>query len=120
MFGDREEYADSEKYEIRIRDWNAPGNIRALITTLNRLRRQHPALQSYEHLRFEGVSGERVLFYRKALPDGEIDPLTGELVHDDLLLSAALVAQLEGLDWGIGASEVIEGHDPLAGLSEVF
>jgi starch synthase (maltosyl-transferring) len=76
-FGDREEYADSEKYEIRVRDWQGPGNIRGLITTLNRLRREHPALQSYEHLRFEGVTGERVLFYRKALPDGETDPLTG-------------------------------------------
>jgi starch synthase (maltosyl-transferring) len=76
-FGDREEYADSEKYEIRVRDWDAPGTIKALITTLNRLRRVHPALRTYEHLRFEAVSGERVLFYRKALPDGETDPLTG-------------------------------------------
>jgi len=76
-FGDREEYADSEKYEIRARDWDAPGNIKALVTTLNRLRREQPALQSYEHLRFEGVSGERLLFYRKALPAGEPDPLTG-------------------------------------------
>ncbi len=76
-FGDREEYADSEKYEIRVRDWDAPGNIRALITTLNRLRREQPALRTYEHLRFEGVTGDRVLFYRKALPDAETDPLTG-------------------------------------------
>ncbi len=76
-FGDREEYADSEKYEIRVRDWNAPGNIKELITTLNRLRAEQPALRAYEHLRFEGVTGDRVLFYRKALPDGEPDPLTG-------------------------------------------
>ncbi len=76
-FGDREEYADSEKYEIRVRDWDAPGNIRALIAALNRLRREQPALRTYEHLRFEGVTGDRVLFYRKALPDGEADPLTG-------------------------------------------
>jgi hypothetical protein len=54
------------------------------------------------------------------VPDGTRDPLTGELVHDDLLLSAALVAQLENLDWGIGVSEVIEGHDPLAGMKETF
>jgi hypothetical protein len=54
------------------------------------------------------------------VPDGTRDAETGELVHDDLILSAALVAQLEGLDWGIGASEVIEGQDPLAGMNEVF
>ncbi len=76
-FGDREEYADSEKYEIRVRDWNAAGNIKGLITTLNRLRRDQPALATYEHLRFENASGERILFYRKALPAGELDPLTG-------------------------------------------
>ncbi|HLY35437.1 MAG TPA: maltotransferase domain-containing protein [Candidatus Limnocylindria bacterium] len=74
---DREEYDHSEKYEIRVRDWDAPGNIKDLITTLNRLRRSHPALRSYEHLRFENASGSRTLFYRKALPAGELDPLTG-------------------------------------------
>ena len=75
--GDREEYDRSEKYEIRVRDWDAPGNIKDLIGTLNRLRRERPALRSYEHLRFEAASGARTLFYRKALPAGDLDPLTG-------------------------------------------
>jgi starch synthase (maltosyl-transferring) len=74
---DREEYLDSEKYEIRVRDWDAPGNIKDLITTLNRLRRQQPALQRYDNLRFEVATGDTTLFYRKALPDGRVDPLTG-------------------------------------------
>ena len=74
---EREEYDHSEKYEIRVRDWDAAGNIKDLITALNRLRRSHAALRSYEHLRFENASGERTLFYRKALPAGELDPLTG-------------------------------------------
>jgi starch synthase (maltosyl-transferring) len=73
----REEYANSEKYEIRVRDWDAPGNIKPLITALNRLRRTRPALQAYEHLRFENATGPRTLFYRKALPAGQLDPLTG-------------------------------------------
>ena len=75
--GEREEYLDSEKYEIRARDWRAPGNIRELITALNRLRNEHRALQLYDNLRFEAVTGERTLFYRKALPDHKVDPLTG-------------------------------------------
>jgi Terminase RNaseH-like domain len=54
------------------------------------------------------------------VPDGTRDPVTGELVHDDLLISAALVAQLEGLDWGVGASEIIDVEDPLAGMMEAF
>src|SRR5437667_4986960 len=73
----REEYANSEKYEIRVRDREAPGNLKPLIAALNRLRRTRPALQVYEHLRFENATGPRTLFYRKALPAGELNPLTG-------------------------------------------
>jgi starch synthase (maltosyl-transferring) len=74
---EREEYLDSEKYEIRARDWNAPGNIKALLATLNRLRRDWPSLQLFDNLRFQYATGERTLFYRKALPLGKPDPLTG-------------------------------------------
>jgi starch synthase (maltosyl-transferring) len=75
--GDREEYLDSEKYAIRARDWDAPGNIKPLIAQVNGLRRRWRALQLYDNLRFEALTGERSLFYRKALPDGPPDPLTG-------------------------------------------
>jgi starch synthase (maltosyl-transferring) len=75
--GEREEYLDSEKYEVRARDWDAPGNIKLLIGELNRLRREHTALQRYDNLRFQDVTGERTLLYRKAVPHGKVDPLTG-------------------------------------------
>jgi starch synthase (maltosyl-transferring) len=75
--GEREEYLDSEKYEIRARDWEAKGNIKLLIGELNRLRHERAPLRRYDNLRFESVSGERTLFYRKALPHGKVDPLTG-------------------------------------------
>ncbi|MDP9467898.1 MAG: alpha-1,4-glucan--maltose-1-phosphate maltosyltransferase, partial [Chloroflexota bacterium] len=75
--GSREEYAHSEKYEIRARDWDAPGNIKALISGLNRLRREWRALRLYDNLRFERVTGQQTLFYRKALPAGDLDPQTG-------------------------------------------
>ncbi len=74
---DREEYAHSEKYEIRARDWEAAGNIKPLISGLNRLRHEWRALQLHDNLRFQYATGEQTLFYRKALPDGEPDPLTG-------------------------------------------
>ncbi len=75
---DREEYLHSEKYEIRVRDWDAPGNIKPLITALNRLRAEQPAMQRYDNLRFQATTAVRTLFYRKALPDGDLDPLNGE------------------------------------------
>src|SRR3546814_9260761 len=43
----KEEYLDSEKYEIRPRDFTAPGNIIAEIAQLNRIRRQNPALHTH-------------------------------------------------------------------------
>jgi len=73
----REEYLDSEKYEIRARDWDTEGNIKPLISELNRVRRERPALQRHDNLRFQDVTGERTLFYRKALAHGKVDPLTG-------------------------------------------
>ena len=75
---DREEYLHSEKYEIRVRDWDAPGNIKPLITALNRLRAEQPAMQRYANLRFQATTSAHSLFYRKAMPDGELDPLSGE------------------------------------------
>ena len=54
------------------------------------------------------------------MPDGTRDPETGELVHDDLLISAAMVSLLADLEWGLAARQVIQGHDPLEGLNEVF
>ena len=47
-----EEYLDSEKYEIRVRDWNAPGNIKQDISRLNRIRREQPALHELTNLSF--------------------------------------------------------------------
>ena len=76
--GEREEYLDSEKYEIRARDWDAPGNIKLLIGEINRLRHDRAALRRHDNLRFENVSGQRTLFYRRALPHGKVDPLSGQ------------------------------------------
>ncbi len=66
----REEYLDSEKYEIRPRDYNAPGNIVADITLLNRLRRAHPALQTHLNTRFFAAYNDSIIYYAKPEPDG--------------------------------------------------
>ena len=65
----REEYLDSEKYQVRVRDYDAPGNIAAEIAKLNRIRRAHPALQSHLGLKFYPAHDDRVLLYGKKLPN---------------------------------------------------
>jgi len=62
----REEYLDSEKYQFKPRDWNAPGNIKDLITRLNAARRDNPALQHLTNLRFHSAENDQILFYAKA------------------------------------------------------
>jgi starch synthase (maltosyl-transferring) len=64
----REEYLDSEKYEIRPRNYAAPGNIVAEITALNRIRRQHPALQSHLGLTFYRAFNDQIILYGKRDP----------------------------------------------------
>jgi starch synthase (maltosyl-transferring) len=61
----REEYLDSEKYQFKQRDWDAPGNIKPFIARLNRIRRQNAALQHLANLRFLPAQNDQVLFYLK-------------------------------------------------------
>jgi starch synthase (maltosyl-transferring) len=64
-----EEYRHSEKYEIRSWDRQAPGNLRPYIAALNRVRRENPALQSTNNLKFYQVESDSVLFYGKSSKD---------------------------------------------------
>jgi starch synthase (maltosyl-transferring) len=64
----REEYLNSEKYEIRVRDWDQGGNIKPYITELNRIRRENKALQQTANLRFLGIDdGETIAFVKQAV-----------------------------------------------------
>jgi starch synthase (maltosyl-transferring) len=67
----REEYLDSEKYQIRVRHQNAPGNIVPEIAALNRLRRWYPALQSHLGVKFYNVFNDQILLYGKMSPPGD-------------------------------------------------
>ncbi len=70
----REEYLDSEKYEIRPRDYTTPNSIVAEIAALNRIRRRHPALQSHLGLTFYNAFDGQVILY------GKRDPLDGSMI----------------------------------------
>jgi starch synthase (maltosyl-transferring) len=64
-----EEYLDSEKYQVRHWDWDQPNVFRELITRVNRIRRENPALQYDHRLRFGPTDNEQILFYVKTSPD---------------------------------------------------
>ncbi|MDU9408050.1 alpha-1,4-glucan--maltose-1-phosphate maltosyltransferase [Pseudomonas sp. zfem001] len=65
----KEEYFDSEKYQLRPRDYQAPGNINAEIARLNQIRRENPALQT--HLGFQAYTAwnDNILYFGKRTAD---------------------------------------------------
>ena len=61
----KEEYLDSEKYELKAWDWDRPGNIRELVARLNQIRRENPALWHFANLEFLTALDPNVMVYCK-------------------------------------------------------
>lgn len=72
----KEEYLDSEKYEIKQWDLDRPGNIRSEIAMVNRIRHNNPALQQTSDITFvkievsQGQEHDQLMGYVKCSPDG--------------------------------------------------
>jgi starch synthase (maltosyl-transferring) len=65
----KEEYLNSEKYEIKTRDHDAPGNIKSYMAALNRLRRENRALMQTADLRFLAMDDDEVIGFVKESPN---------------------------------------------------
>ncbi|MGH7727529.1 MAG: maltotransferase domain-containing protein [Vulcanimicrobiaceae bacterium] len=104
----REEYAHSEKYEIKVRDWHAPGNIIGEISALNRIRREHLALHDWRTVRFLPSDDEAVLAFEKRAGDDallvavNLDPLAP---HEATIELGGEAFVLEGLFGAEGLAE---------------
>jgi starch synthase (maltosyl-transferring) len=66
-----EEYLDSEKYQLRPWDFSQPEGLHDVIATVNRARRDNPALQSDWGLRFHLTDNEHLLCYSKRCADAD-------------------------------------------------
>jgi starch synthase (maltosyl-transferring) len=113
-----EEYLDSEKYQLRPRDFDAAlatGNsLQPYLTRLNEIRAAHPALQQLRDLHFHFVDNDALLAYSKT------DPVTGDTVICVVTLDPTTAQQgtvwLDlpslGLNWG----ESFGVRDEVAGV----
>jgi starch synthase (maltosyl-transferring) len=63
-----EEYLDSEKYELKVRDLARPDSLAPFIGRINRIRRENPALQANDGLRFLATDNDRMIAYAKSTP----------------------------------------------------
>jgi starch synthase (maltosyl-transferring) len=104
-----EEYLDSEKYEIRVRDWQSPGNIKAYVSHLNRIRRENPALQEYRNLRFYQADDDNILFYGKMT--AARDNVILMAVNLDPFAAHSAVVHVPLDDIGVGPDETYQMHE---------
>jgi starch synthase (maltosyl-transferring) len=61
----KEEYRDSEKYQIRHWDWNKENKITTLIATINQIRNEQPALQQTNNIVFCETDHDQIMAYYK-------------------------------------------------------
>ncbi|CAF0691444.1 alpha-1,4-glucan--maltose-1-phosphate maltosyltransferase [Candidatus Methylacidithermus pantelleriae] len=108
-----EEYRNSEKYEIRHWDWDTPTPIRDLIARINRIRREHPALQQNRLFRFHWTDNPAILAYSKWTADGKDRILVVVNLNPFHVQSGFVEVPIES--WGLPASGYLV-EDILAGI----
>ncbi|SPJ24924.1 Alpha-1,4-glucan:maltose-1-phosphate maltosyltransferase 1 [Palleronia abyssalis] len=110
----KDEYLNSEKYELKHRDYDAPGHIKDDIRLINRIRQAEPAMRDFRNLRFFEAFEDRVLYY------GRFDPTTGSYLLFHVLIDPLNPAHFEfevplwefGLpdDGAIGVTDMLYGN----------
>ncbi|MFD8511600.1 alpha-1,4-glucan--maltose-1-phosphate maltosyltransferase [Streptomyces antimycoticus] len=110
-----EEYLDSEKYQLRPRDWAAAERegrtITPLLARLNRLRRRHPALRRLRNLRFHHADNDSVIVYSKRAGDSCVVTVVNLDPHHTQEATVSLNMPELGLEW----HESVPVRDELTG-----
>jgi len=109
----REEYLDSEKYEIRVWPDRRPGDIVEEITRLNMIRRANPALQTHLGIAFHNAFNDRVLWYRKATADRGNVVLCAVSLDPQQVQETAV--ELPLWEWGLPDHAALEAEDLMTG-----
>ena len=104
-----EEYLDSEKYQVRIRNFDQPTSLAELIRRVNAIRREHPALQRDRGLRFHETDNPKIICYSKRAADGA--DLVLVVVNLDPHHMQHGFVQLPLSEWGLSAGAPLEVHD---------
>ncbi|MCU1656861.1 MAG: alpha amylase catalytic region [Pseudonocardiales bacterium] len=103
-----EEYLDSEKYQLRPRDYAAAiadgRSLAPLLAKLNRIRREHPALHQLRNLHFHHVDNDELTAFSKHDPDTGDTVLVVCTVNPHEMREATVTLDLEalGMDWDSG------------------
>ena len=107
-----EEYLDSEKYQLRPRDFTQPDSLSELIARINAIRRAHPALQYDRGLTFHETDNPQLICFSKRNPEGD-DPILVVVNLDPLNMQHGHI-QLPLADWKLELDAVVEAEDLLS------
>jgi starch synthase (maltosyl-transferring) len=110
-----EEYLDSEKYEIKRWDLESATSLKPLITRLNHIRRQNPALQSNQRMHFHPTDNPQIICYSKGTADGSNIILV--VVNLDPFLVQTGWVELDLAVLAVAPDVTFEVHDLLADRS---
>lgn len=105
-----EEYLDSEKYEYRPRDYSAQPNLNLLLGKLNRIRRDHPALQQLRRISFISAASDQVFAFAKN--DGDDTVIVICSLDPERTVESEIFLDLPAL--GVG-SDTVDLRDELTG-----
>jgi starch synthase (maltosyl-transferring) len=112
-----EEYLDTEKFQIRVRDWEgaaAEGRTLApYLTRLNEIRREHPALQRLRNLMVHSSEDDAVMVYSKTTGDDTVIVVVNVDPHGTRETMVHLNLPALGMEW----NEQFVVHDELSGES---
>jgi starch synthase (maltosyl-transferring) len=113
-----EEYLDSEKYEIKVRDWDAPGNIKGYVARINDIRRTNRALHEHRNLVFYESDDEHVLCYGKRSTDGANAVVVA--VNLDPFAPHEAGVRLPLGELGMGPDEPFQAHEAITGARHLW
>jgi starch synthase (maltosyl-transferring) len=107
-----EEYLNSEKYQIRPRNFDVPDSLAELIARVNGIRRDHRSLQFDHGLAFHETDNPQLICYSKRLPDGS-DPVLVVVNLDPVNMQHGHV-KLPLVDWELPLDATVEAADLLS------
>lgn len=108
-FPNKEEYLNSEKYEIRHWDWDKTNKLTYLISLVNRIRRENVALQKTNNISFCTVSDDFIMAYLKVTGNNRLLII----VNTDAYQRRAGMVQVPIWELGIGHDQSYKVHDLL-------
>lgn len=118
-----EENIDNEKYEYKLRDWDASAergdSLAPYLTRLNEIRRTHPALRQLRNLTLHWSDDDAILVYSKHLdaalsPDGRSDTVI-VVVNTDPHSVRQTMVHLDTRVWGVEPGTPYEVEDLVTG-----